>query len=163
MIDRGVIDEILNRTQIDALISSYVSLQRAGSLMKGLCPFHSERSPSFMVYPSDNSFYCFGCGAGGNAITFVKRAENLDFEDAIEFLAKRAGITVTRSGNDNEKRYDRSKYLAMNKDAAKFFHMNLYERNEGAENALSYLSEKRRLSGAIIKHFGLGRDDFSIF
>ena len=72
MIDKSVIDDILNRTDIDQLISSYVSLQRAGSLMKGLCPFHSERSPSFMVYPSDNSFYCFGCGAGGNAITFIK-------------------------------------------------------------------------------------------
>ncbi len=156
MIDRAVIDEIINRTDIDSLVSSYVSLQRAGSLMRGLCPFHSERSPSFTVYPSDNSFYCFGCGAGGNAITFVKRAENLDFEDAVEFLAKRVGITVTRTEDENERRYDRSKLLAMNKDAAKFFHASLYENNEGARQALEYLTKKRRLSGAIIKHFGLG-------
>ncbi|MBQ5800427.1 MAG: DNA primase, partial [Clostridia bacterium] len=113
MIDRAVIDEIISRTDIDSLVSSYVSLQRAGSLMRGLCPFHSERSPSFTVYPSENSFYCFGCGAGGNAITFVKRAENLDFEDAVEFLAKRVGITVTRTESENDKRYDRSKFLAM--------------------------------------------------
>lgn len=156
MIDRAVIDEILNRTDIDSLISSYVSLQRAGSLMKGLCPFHSERSPSFTVYPSDNTFYCFGCGAGGNAITFIKRAENLDFEDAVEFLAKRVGITVTRAGNDSEKRYDRSRYMSMNKDAAKYFHACLFEKNESAAVALNYLSKKRRLSNAIIKHFGLG-------
>lgn len=156
MIDKAVIDEIISRTDIDSLVSSYVSLQRAGSLRRGLCPFHSERSPSFTVYPSDNSFYCFGCGAGGNAITFVKRAENLDYEDAIEFLAKRLGITVTRTETENGKRYDRSKFLAMNRDAAKFFHANLYENNEGARKALAYLSEKRRLSSAIIKHFGLG-------
>ena len=156
MIDRSVVEDILNRTDIDQLISSYVSLQRAGSLMKGLCPFHSERSPSFTVYPSDNSFYCFGCGAGGNAITFIKRAENLDFEDAVEFLAKRVGITVSRDSNYNEKKYDRSKILMMNKDAAKFFHAFLYEKNENSELALDYLSNKRRLSNAAIKHFGLG-------
>jgi len=156
MIDKSVIDDILNRTDIDQLISSYVSLQRAGSLMKGLCPFHSERSPSFMVYPSDNSFYCFGCGAGGNAITFIKRAENLDFEDAVEFLAKRVGITVSHDYKDNEKKYDRSKILMMNKDAARFFHSALFEKNESAQLAFQYLSEKRRLSNAAIKHFGLG-------
>lgn len=156
MIDRSVIDDILNRTDIDQLISSYVSLQRAGSLMKGLCPFHSERSPSFTVYPSDNSFYCFGCGAGGNAITFIKRAENLDFEDAVEFLAKRVGITVSRTSDGNEKKYDRSKLFMMNKDAARFFHSALYEKNESALLALDYLSNKRRLSNAAIKHFGLG-------
>ena len=81
MIERAVIEEIVGRTDIHTLISSYVSLQRAASVYKGLCPFHSERSPSFTVYPSNGSFYCFGCGAGGNAITFVKKAENMDFED----------------------------------------------------------------------------------
>ena len=101
MIDRSVIEEIVSRTDIHSLISSYVSLQRAASVYKGLCPFHSERTPSFTVYPANGSFYCFGCGAGGNAITFVKQAENLDFEDAIDFLAKRAGITISRDAFDN--------------------------------------------------------------
>ncbi len=157
MIERAVIEEILGRTDIHTLISSYVSLQRAASVYKGLCPFHSERSPSFTVYPSNGSFYCFGCGAGGNAITFVKKAENMDFEDAVEFLAKRAGITIKRSATDAEgKRYDRSKLLQMNKDAAKFFHASLFEKNPDSSAALEYLQKKRGLSNATIKHFGLG-------
>ena len=126
MIERAVIEEIVGSTDIHNLISSYVTLQRAASVYKGLCPFHSERTPSFTVYPSNGSFYCFGCGAGGNAITFVKKAENLDFEDAVEFLAKRAGITVKRDARDDGgRRYDRSKLFNMNRDAAKFFHANL--------------------------------------
>ena len=72
MIKREVIDEIIARNDIESLIGSYVSLKRAGSNLKGLCPFHSEKTPSFTVYPADNSFYCFGCGVGGNAITFVR-------------------------------------------------------------------------------------------
>ena len=86
-ISRAAIDEVILRTDIENLISGYVSLKRAGSVYKGLCPFHSEKSPSFMVYPSTNSFYCFGCGVGGNAITFVRQIEHLDYQDAIEFLA----------------------------------------------------------------------------
>ena len=76
------------------MISGYVTLKRAGSNMTGLCPFHSERTPSFTVFTGSNSFYCFGCGAGGDAISFVRRMENLDYPDAVEFLAKRVGITV---------------------------------------------------------------------
>ncbi len=157
MIDRTVIEEITSRTDIHSLISSYVSLQRAASVYKGLCPFHSERTPSFTVYPSNGSFYCFGCGAGGNAITFVKKAENLDFEDAVEFLAKRAGITIKRDAvDDGGKRYDRSKLLQMNRDAARFFHASLYENAPDSVAALGYLQQKRKLSSATIKHFGLG-------
>jgi DNA primase len=157
MIERAVIEEIVGRTDIHNLISSYVTLQRAASVYKGLCPFHSERTPSFTVYPSNGSFYCFGCGAGGNAITFVKKAENLDFEDAVEFLAKRAGITVKRDARDDGgRRYDRSKLFNMNRDAAKFFHANLYENDPGSQLALKYLREKRGLSNSTIKHFGLG-------
>ena len=157
MIEKSVIEEIISRTDIHSLISSYVSLQRAASVYKGLCPFHSERTPSFTVYPSNGSFYCFGCGAGGNAITFVKRAENLDFEDAVEFLARRAGITVKKDATDNSgKRYDRAKLLQMNKDAARFFHATLYDKSPDSVSALEYLQGKRNLSSATIKHFGLG-------
>ena len=84
-IKQEVVDEILMRTDIQDLISSYVTLKRAASNFKGLCPFHSEKSPSFTVYPASDSFYCFGCGMGGNAITFVREIEHLDYPDAIEF------------------------------------------------------------------------------
>lgn len=158
LISREVIDEILLRNDIESLIGGYVSLKRAGTNLKGLCPFHSEKTPSFTVYPSDNSFYCFGCGVGGNAITFIRQIEHLDYPDAVEFLAKRAGITVIR---DDEKRYEKSgidkqKLLKMNVDAAKFFHKMLLDNNPSSNAALSYLTEKRGLSLATIKHFGLG-------
>ena len=91
MIEKSVVEEILARVSIEDVISPYVSLKRAGSLLKGLCPFHGEKTPSFCAYPKDNSFYCFGCGAGGDAITFVRRIENVEFEDAVEILAKRVG------------------------------------------------------------------------
>ena len=77
MIDPKVVEEIKQRNPIEEVMSSYVTLKRAGSNLRGLCPFHSEKSPSFTVYPQDNSFYCFGCGAGGDVITFIKKKENL--------------------------------------------------------------------------------------
>ncbi|MBO7303661.1 MAG: DNA primase [Clostridia bacterium] len=158
MIRREVVDEILLRNDIESLIGSYISLKRAGSNLKGLCPFHNEKTPSFTVYPADNTFYCFGCGVGGNAITFVRQAEHLDYPDAIEFLAKRAGITVVR---DDEPKYekpsiDKNKLLRMNTDAAKFFHQSLFQNTPEARAALAYFTERRGLSMATIKHFGLG-------
>ncbi len=157
MIAREVIDEILARTDIDQVISSYVTLKRAGGNMVGLCPFHSEKSPSFTVFTRDNSFYCFGCGVGGNAITFLRRMENLEFEDAVEALARRAGITVRRE-EDRERgpRFSRARFFDMNRDAARFFHARLYDKNPEAEAALRYLTDTRGLSSATIKHFGLG-------
>ena len=147
------------RNDIVSLIGSYVSLKRAGSNLKGLCPFHSEKSPSFTVYPQDNSFYCFGCGAGGDAITFVRKRENLDYPDAVEFLANRAGITVIkdeRSGYQTTPKIDRSRIFKMNSDAARYFHQRLFDDTPEAKNALSYFTNGRRLSIATIKHFGLG-------
>ena len=91
MISRETIEEVLLRTDIQTLIGGYVALKRAGSNVKGLCPFHSEKTPSFTVYPADNSFYCFGCGVGGDAISFVMKMENVDYPDAVQILAKRAG------------------------------------------------------------------------
>ena len=159
MIARETVDEILLRTDIESLIGGYVSLRRAGSNLKGLCPFHSEKSPSFTVYPADNSFYCFGCGVGGNAITFVQRAEHMDYPDAVEFLAKRAGITVIRderSPRRGEKTFDKARILKMNVDAAKYFHACLFKDTEESKAALAYLTDKRALSISTIKHFGLG-------
>jgi len=158
MIRREVVDEILLRNDIESLIGSYVSLKRAGSNLKGLCPFHSEKTPSFTVYPSENSFYCFGCGVGGNAVTFIRQIEHLDYPDAIEFLAKRAGITVIRDDDYKfeKKSIDKSKLLQMNVDAAKFFHRCLFDSTQKSREALAYFTEKRGLSVATIKHFGLG-------
>ena len=158
MIPRETIDEVLLRNDIESVIGSYVSLKRAGSNLKGLCPFHSEKTPSFTVYPQDNSFYCFGCGVGGNAITFISRIEHLDYVDAIEHLAKRAGITVVNTDTrvQKEKAFDKKRILSMNTDAAKYYHAMLFSDTPEAKEALSYLTEKRRLSIATIKHFGLG-------
>ncbi len=157
MIPRETVDEVLHRTDIEQLIGGYVSLKRSASNYVGLCPFHSEKSPSFTVFPADNSFYCFGCGVGGNAITFLRRMENLEFEDAVEALARRAGITVKReAGTERGVRYDRQRFYEMNRLAARFFHKCLYDDNPKAREALRYLTETRGLSSATIKHFGLG-------
>ena len=159
MISKETIEQVLMRNDIESLIGSYVSLKRAGSNLKGLCPFHSEKSPSFTVYPQDNSFYCFGCGAGGDAITFVRKRENLDYPDAVEFLANRAGITIVRDeriGYSSAPRIDRARMLKMNTDAAKYFHQRLFDETPEAKNALAYFTEGRKLSIATIKHFGLG-------
>ena len=159
MISRATVDEVLLRTDIETLVGGYVSLKRSGSNLKGLCPFHSEKTPSFTVYPADNSFCCFGCGVGGNAITFTRQIEHMDFQDAVEFLAKRAGITVLydeKGENREYKKFDKSRIYNMNRDAARFFHNELYRATPGAKEALRYFTEVRGLSSATIKHFGLG-------
>ena len=169
MISKETIDLVLMRNDIESLVGSYVSLKRAGSNLKGLCPFHSEKSPSFTVYPQDNSFYCFGCGAGGDAITFIKKRENLDYPDAVEFLANRAGITIVhdekQGGYKTTPRFDRAKMFKMNADAARFFHNALFADTPTARAALDYFVNKRGLSLATVKHFGLGYapDSFDVF
>ena len=157
MIPREVVEEILSRTDLGALIGSYVTLKRAGSNLSGLCPFHSERTPSFTVFTGSNSFYCFGCGAGGDAITFVRRMENLEYADAVEVLAKRAGIQIPRIQEvHGGKKFDRNRLYAMNKDAARFYYANLQKDTPNARAALDYLLKKRGLSSATVTHFGLG-------
>jgi len=159
LISKETIDEILQRTDIEQLISGYVSLKRASDTYKGLCPFHSEKSPSFTVYPKTASFYCFGCGIGGDAVTFIKQMEHLDYPDALQFLAKRAGITIIDNDNKyvrEEKKFNRDRMFKMNVDAANFFHRALMSDNPEAKAALSYFTEKRGLALSTIKHFGLG-------
>lgn len=159
MISKETIEQVLMRNDIESLIGSYVPLKRAGSNLKGLCPFHSEKTPSFTVYPQDNSFYCFGCGAGGDAITFIRKKENLDYPDAVEFLANRAGITIIQDesrGIRREQKTDRGRMLKMNADAARYFHKCLFDDTPDAKLALAYFVEKRKLSLTTIKHFGLG-------
>ncbi len=156
LIPREVIEEVLSRTDVADVIGSYVTLKRAGSNMHGLCPFHSEKTPSFTVFSKTNSFYCFGCGAGGDAISFVMRAENLDYPSAVEFLAGRAGVTIPQDKNEIARMgMSRKRVYEMNLAAAKFFRENLFDKNIGFE-AMSYLAGQRKLSPAIIKRFGLG-------
>ena len=158
-------DEIEQRSNITDVIGSYVSLQKAGSNFKGLCPFHNEKTASFTVYPSSNSFYCFGCGAGGGVFSFIMKAENLDFAGAAELLAERAGIRIPQYHDDyDDKTISRKRVYEINLDAAKYFRRCLFDERIGSV-AMRYLSENRRLSGAVIKHFGLGYapDSFSDF
>lgn len=151
-----IIEDIKFRNSIENVISSYVTLKRAGSNLNGLCPFHSEKTPSFTVFPATQSFYCFGCGAGGDAISFVMRMENLDYVSAIRTLASRSGITIPEEIRpDGKKEIGRQRILDMNKEAARFFHTSLLDEKTG-KIAREYLLEKRKLSMSVIKHFGLG-------
>ncbi len=152
-----IIEDIKARNDIEHVISSYITLKRAGSNYNGLCPFHSEKTPSFTVFPSTQSFYCFGCGAGGDAITFVMRMENLDYITAVRTLAERSGVTIPEnvSFSSGKKEVTRQRVLEMNKEAAKFYRNALFDSKYGAE-AMDYLVNKRKLSTTVIKHFGLG-------
>lgn len=154
MIDNQIIEEIKSRNDIVDVISSYTALKRAGSNMQGLCPFHSEKTPSFTVFTANQNYYCFGCGAGGDVITFVRQIENLEYVPALEFLAKRAGITLPESTRRTEGGFDRTRMQNMNRDAARFFRECLFDPNIGAA-AMEYL-QKRGLDAATIKRFGLG-------
>ncbi len=157
MIPRETIEEIIARSDIEQIIGSYVTLKRAGSNLVGICPFHNEKSPSFTVFANDQSphFYCFGCGAGGDVVTFIRKIENLDYVAAIELLAARAGIEIPHDGASAREAVSRKRILEMNRAAARFFHKCLYDPRYGKE-AINYLGGVRRLSGAVIKHFGLG-------
>ena len=97
MIPEQIVQEIKYRNDIEDVISQYVTLKRAGSNLVGLCPFHSEKTPSFTVFKESRNFHCFGCGAGGDVITFVMKMENLEYVEALEYLAKRAGIEIPKT------------------------------------------------------------------
>ena len=156
MISRAVIEEIISRNDIEQVIGTYVTLKRAGSNMNGLCPFHNEKTPSFTVFPATKSFYCFGCGAGGDVISFIMREENLEYVDALEFLAARAGITIPKDGEtDNKNAVSRNRVYEMNLAAARFFRECLFNEKQGKE-AMHYLRDKRGLDTATIRRFGLG-------
>jgi len=156
MIPNSIIESIKQRCDIESVISSYVSLKRTGNHLKGLCPFHSEKTPSFIVYNDTQSFYCFGCGAGGDVVNFIMRTENLDYISAVETLAKRVGITLPMDGEyDNANRgVTRQRVLQMNLEAARFYRNMLYDDKIGAAGR-EYL-HGRGLTSAIVKRFGLG-------
>ena len=147
------LQELKMKTDIEDVISTYVTLKRRGATLVGLCPFHNEKTPSFTVYPATQSFYCFGCGAGGDAITFLKKIENLDYLDAVKTLAQRAGLQMPQEGFDDSLSKRRRRILEMNREAARFYHSVLLS-PEGKVGYDYYIG--RALSAATINHFGLG-------
>ncbi|MBQ6381299.1 MAG: DNA primase [Clostridia bacterium] len=147
------LEELRAKNEISEVIGSYVNLKRAGRLYKGLCPFHGEKTPSFTVYPDTQSFYCFGCGAGGDVVTFIRKAENLDYIEAVKLLADRSGVRMPDSGYDDSMLKRRNRIYEINKEAAHFFFRQLTD--EQNRHALQYYFN-RGYTFDTIKHFGLG-------
>ena len=151
-----LIEEVRSRNDIVDVISSYVKLQKKGSSYFGLCPFHNEKSPSFSVSREKQMYYCFGCGAGGNVFTFLMEYENYSFQEALKYLADRAGVELPEAEYSKEAREradQKAILLEINKVAAQYFYVQL-KSPQGA-HALSYLKD-RGLSDEMIHSFGLG-------
>ena len=147
------LSEIKYRNDLGELAASYMQLKRRGRNLVGLCPFHGEKTPSFNIYTENGSFYCFGCGTGGDVITFVMKIENLDYMEAVRFLAQRAGIAMPEDDYDDSMGKLRTRIYEANREAARFFYSKLTS-PEGAEG-LSYL-RGRGLADSTIRRFGLG-------
>ncbi len=151
-----VIEEVRARNDIVDVVSGYVRLQKKGANHFGLCPFHNEKSPSFSVSQGKQMYYCFGCGAGGNVITFLQQYENASFQEAVKMLADRAGIKLPEADYSEAaraKENHRARLLAVNKEAAKYFYYQL--RAPQGKQGLTYL-KNRQLSEETIHKFGLG-------
>ncbi|MBQ8182606.1 MAG: DNA primase [Clostridia bacterium] len=147
------IDRLRDSNDIESVIAGYVDLRRRGKTLTGLCPFHNEKTPSFTVYPDTSSYYCFGCGAGGDVINFVRHIENLDYIEAVKLLADRAGIKMPDDKVDDSASNLRRRIYSANREAARFFHETLF--TEAGKGQLDYL-RRRNISMKMIKHFGLG-------
>ena len=150
------LQELKLRSDITEIASSYVNLKRHGRNMVGLCPFHGEKTPSFNIYTESGSFYCFGCGAGGDVITFIMKIENLDYVEAVKFLAQRAGMEMPENTYDDSLSKLRMRIYEANREAARFFHATLL--SQRGQRGLNYL-RGRALSDRTIRHFGLGFAD----
>ena len=151
-----VIEEVRARNDIVDVISQYVTLKKKGANYFGLCPFHNEKSPSFSVSPGKQMYYCFGCGAGGNVITFIMEYENYSFGEALKYLADRAGITLPEAEDSKEARAQRdlkNTLLEINRLAANYFYYQL--KQPQGRPGYEYL-KNRRLTDETITHFGLG-------
>ena len=153
MIPEDVINEIKYRNDIETAVSQYVKLKRRGKNLVGLCPFHSEKTPSFTVYPENGSFYCFGCGAGGDVLTLTGLIENLDYIESVKLLAERSGVTLPQDGYDDSMQRLKNTVYDINRDTARFFHS--YLMSQEGKWALDYLLG-RGLTLKTVKHFGLG-------
>ena len=156
----GFIQELKTRNDITEVVSPYVNLKRRGRNMVGLCPFHGEKTPSFNIYTENGSFYCFGCGVGGDVISFIMKIENLDYVDAVKFLAQRAGMDMPEDSYDDSMSKLRKRIFEANRESARYYYQTLYQ--PIGREGLDYL-HGRMLSDRTIRHFGLGfaDDDWS--
>lgn len=152
-INDSFVRELKFKTDINDIISTYVTLKRRGNTSLGLCPFHNEKTPSFTVYDDTQSFYCFGCGVGGDPVQFIKLIENVDYVDAIKILAQRAGMQMPEEGVDDSLAKKRKKILEINRCSARFF--NNYMMSDEGKVGLQYFLN-RGLDLKLIKRFGLG-------
>ena len=154
LIPQSFIDDLLDRTDIVDVVNSRVPLKKTGKSHKACCPFHEEKSPSFTVAEDKQFYYCFGCGAGGNALSFVMEFDRLDFLPAVELLAKNVGLEVPREATANPKaKQHRDDLYSVLTEADKFYRQKL--RSEEAKEAVKYL-KSRGLTGKVAAQFGIG-------
>ena len=159
MIDRETVDRIYAAANIVDIVGEYVTLKRKGVNYQACCPFHNEKTPSFVVSPSKGVYKCFGCGKGGNAVTFLMEHENITYPEALKMVAKRYGIEVKEKEMSEEevrRNDDRESMFALNGWAAEYFANYLHRETEGQSVGLSYFRQKRGMTDATIKKFGLG-------
>ena len=159
MIDHATIDRIFAAADIVDIVGDYVTLKRKGANYQACCPFHNEKTPSFVVSPAKGMFKCFGCGKGGNAVTFIMEQENVSYPEALKMVAKRYGIEVEEREQTEEevrRNNDRESMFALNGWAAEYFSKYLLANPEGKSIGLSYFAQKRGFTDATIKKFGLG-------
>ena len=149
----NIFDFILDHVNIVDVISSYITVDRSGKNYKALCPFHNEKTPSFIISEDKQLYHCFGCGAAGNAINFITQYENLDSIDAVEFLADKYNVDITQfsKGVGQKNSSQHGKYYDILRDAAIFFYKNL----RAHPDAMSYL-ERRGIHVDVVKQFGIG-------
>lgn len=153
MLPEAFIQELKYRNDIESVVSSYVQLKHSGKTFSGLCPFHSEKGPSFHVYPDTQSFFCFGCRAAGDVISFIQRIENLEYKEALQFLAKRAGMAMPDEVENDSLSRLKTRIREINRETARIFHQNL--NSPAGRDGLNYL-RSRGLSDRMIRRFGLG-------
>ena len=146
-------DQLISSSDIYQIVSRYVQLKKSGSNYFGLCPFHREKTGSFSVNTDKQIYHCFGCGAGGGVINFIMQIERLEYRDAVEFLARLAGIPMPEDRDDQEYRKKRMRMLSLNKEAARFFYGNL---SKPIGSVAAEYFKKRALSPGTVNHFGLG-------
>ena len=159
MIDRETVDRIYAAADIVEIVSDYVTLKRKGVNYTACCPFHNEKTPSFIVSPAKGLFKCFGCGKGGNAVTFVMEQEACSYVEALKMVAKRYHIEVherEQTEEDIRRNNDRESMFALNGWAAEYFANYLCHEQEGMSVGMSYFRQQRKLSDATIRKFGLG-------
>lgn len=154
MLPELFIQQLKQSCDMERIVSGYLPLKKKGRYLVGLCPFHSEKSPSFYVYPQNQSFYCFGCGAGGDVITFIRRIENLEYMEAVKLLADRCGLELPMDSDQSDERSMlKKRVLEINRESARFFHSCLM--SEQGRQVYEYLISRGR-DRKTIRHFGLG-------